>query len=112
MSSFLLAFFARGAAVLALALLINRRLRRTSAALRVTVLATALAAVLVLPVLAAVVPSWHLGGFATGAPPAISEPVQLPAGDGARMTAAASPGAGASAASASALHVPWAALAT
>jgi beta-lactamase regulating signal transducer with metallopeptidase domain len=66
---------ARGAIVLALALVATRLLRRAPASLRTTVLASALAAVLVLPVLEAVVPAWHAGAI----PVARAEVVEPPA---------------------------------
>jgi beta-lactamase regulating signal transducer with metallopeptidase domain len=66
---------ARGAIVLALALVATRLLRRAPASLRTTVLASALAAVLVLPILEAVVPAWHSGAI----PAARAEVVEPPA---------------------------------
>src|SRR3954468_5049780 len=54
---------ARGAVVLALALVATRLSRRAPASLRATVLGSALAAVLALPVLVAVVPAWHAGAI-------------------------------------------------
>jgi beta-lactamase regulating signal transducer with metallopeptidase domain len=99
----LLVFFARGAGMLALVLIVNRLLRRSSAALRVTVLGAALAAVLLLPALAAVIPAWRVGGIA----PTLIEAPQLPV---AEVSTVAAPGAAAATPVAEAGHVPWAAL--
>jgi len=52
--------FVRGGLVLAVALGAVRLLRSAPAALRASVLASALAAVLVLPVVVAIVPAWHV----------------------------------------------------
>jgi beta-lactamase regulating signal transducer with metallopeptidase domain len=74
---FTIMLFVRGALVLALALLACRLLRRAAASLRYVVLASALAAVLVLPVLTALVPAWHtaaLPAFATATPSAAETP--------------------------------------
>jgi len=54
---------ARGAIVLALALVATRLLRRAPASLRHTVLGSALAAVLALPIIEAIVPAWHAGAI-------------------------------------------------
>jgi len=62
MSALLL--FARGAVILAVALVAVRLLRRAPAALRYLVLAAALAATLVLPVIEHVLPTWHTGALA------------------------------------------------
>ncbi len=64
---------ARGAIVLALALVATRLLRRASASLRYTVLASALVAVLALPIIEALVPAWHAGAI-----PADTVEVALP----------------------------------
>src|SRR3569623_2543776 len=55
-----LELFVRGGLVLAVALGAVRLLRSAPAALRASVLASALAAVLVLPVVVAIVPAWHV----------------------------------------------------
>jgi beta-lactamase regulating signal transducer with metallopeptidase domain len=68
---------ARGAIVLALALVATRLLRRAPAALRGTVLGSALAAVLALPILEALVPAWHAGAIAAD-PVEVVEPPALP----------------------------------
>jgi beta-lactamase regulating signal transducer with metallopeptidase domain len=68
---------ARGAIVLALALVAMRLLRRAPASLRCTVLASALAAVLALPILEAVVPAWHAGAIPADAVEVV-EPAALP----------------------------------
>ncbi|HEY0192478.1 MAG TPA: penicillin-binding transpeptidase domain-containing protein [Kofleriaceae bacterium] len=98
----LIGWFVRGAAVLALAMLATRGLRRSSAALRAGVLAAALAAVLGLPVLAAVMPAWHVADA-----PSLIEPPYLPVAEGAPVTSAPAAVAG----PAVAWQVPWAALA-
>ncbi len=59
-----LLLFARGAAVLAFALIAVRLLRRSPATLRYLVLGAALTAVLVLPALETLVPTWHTGVLA------------------------------------------------
>src|SRR3954462_13731067 len=106
---------ARGAVVLALALVATRLLRRAPASLRATVLGSTLAAVLALPVLDVLVPVWHAGALPgdaieLAAPPAppIAE-VAVPAGgaagsEGRRASAAAGSEARGSVAS---LAVPW-----
>lgn len=66
--SFLLSWIARGAVVLAVALVASRLVRRAPAALRFMVVAAALAAVLALPMIGAVVPAWHTGAIAAQAP--------------------------------------------
>ncbi len=68
---------ARGAIVLALALGATRLLRRQPASLRFTLLASALAAVLALPILEALVPAWHAGAIAADTVE-IVEPPGLP----------------------------------
>ncbi|HEX3757721.1 MAG TPA: M56 family metallopeptidase, partial [Kofleriaceae bacterium] len=103
----LIVLFVRGAAVLALGVLAARLLRRASASLRFTVLGAALAAVLVLPVLAAIVPTWHAGGFAAAMPQRLAEPPRLPAVEQAVVGA---PGVHVTAAPADATHLPWSAL--
>ncbi len=67
---------ARGAIVLSLALVATRLLRRAPASLRHTVLASALAAVLALPIIEVLVPAWHAGAIPADtaevdAPPAL-----------------------------------------
>ncbi|HEX4420762.1 MAG TPA: penicillin-binding transpeptidase domain-containing protein [Kofleriaceae bacterium] len=109
MTASLIVWFARGAAVLALAVLATRLLRRASASLRVTVLGTALAGVLVLPALAALIPAWHIAGFAARPAPLLDEPPRLPVAEPA--VAAPAPSPLVAAAPAPAGHVPWAALA-
>ena len=61
MTASLVVLFARGAIVLAVALLAMRLMHRTSAALRHAVLASSLAATLALPAIALAVPTWHTG---------------------------------------------------
>ncbi|HMG21099.1 MAG TPA: penicillin-binding transpeptidase domain-containing protein [Kofleriaceae bacterium] len=73
---------ARGAIVLALALVATRLLRRAPASLRYTVLASALAAVLVLPIIAALVPAWHTGAIAADTVELV-EPPALPVAEAA-----------------------------
>lgn len=72
-----LLLFARGAVILAFALLAVRLLRRSPASLRYLVLATALTAVLVLPIVEGALPTWHTGAIA--AAPAIQ--AELPLAD-------------------------------
>jgi beta-lactamase regulating signal transducer with metallopeptidase domain len=74
MATFLILFFVRGAIVFALALLAARLLHRASASLRFAVLIAALAAVLVLPVLDAIVPTWHTGALAPESGAIVAEP--------------------------------------
>src|SRR6185312_8846880 len=78
MTMFLILFFARGAIVFAFALAAVRLLQRASASLRFAVLVSALAAVLVLPVLGALVPTWHTGALAPDAAGAIVSSPALP----------------------------------
>ena len=78
MTTFLILFFLRGAIVFALALLAARLLQRASAALRFVVLVSALAAVLVLPVLDAIVPSWHTGALAPDAAAVVADAAPAP----------------------------------
>lgn len=104
-------FLARGAAVLALALVVTRLLRRTSASLRGTALGAAFAAVLGLPVLAAVIPAWHVPGIAERAAAVGDEPAGLPVAEASAASAVLDGGGGAAAAPVAARHVPWAALA-
>jgi beta-lactamase regulating signal transducer with metallopeptidase domain len=107
----LIVFCARGAAVLALALLATRILRRTAAALRVTVLASALVALLVLPVLASVLPSWHVAGRAAHALFQLDQPPRLPVAEAATGAAPTTAGVASIAAPTPSARVPWAALA-
>ena len=104
----LLVLFARGAAVLAVAVLAARLLRPASASLRVTVLAAGFAAVLALPVLAALVPTWHAGGLGASPPELLVEPPRSPVVEAA--VAGAAPSLHATAAPAHATHPRWAAL--
>ena len=103
--------FVRAAAVLAAALLAVRLLRRAPASLRYLVLATALTAVLVLPVIEALVPTWHTGALAS-APAATFEAPALPIAEtgpaGAAVARAATTTLAAAPASA---PFPWTALA-
>lgn len=78
---------ARGALVLALALVATRLLRRAPAALRGTVLGAALAAALALPILAALVPAWHTGAIAAD-PVEVVEPPVLPVAEAAAPASA------------------------
>ncbi len=64
-----LLLFARGAIVLAFALLAVRLLRRSPATLRYLVLGTALFAVLALPLIEGAIPTWHTGAIATATAP-------------------------------------------
>jgi cell division protein FtsI (penicillin-binding protein 3) len=73
---------ARGAIVLALALAATRLLRRAPASLRYTVLASALATVLALPIIEALVPAWHAGAI-SGDTALVVEPPALPIADAA-----------------------------
>jgi beta-lactamase regulating signal transducer with metallopeptidase domain len=107
MTMSLIVLFARGAAVLALAVLAAHLLRHASASLRFTVLGAALAAVLMLPALAAIVPTWHAGGFAAAMPQQLTEPPGLPAVE---QAAAGAPGVHVTAAPAHTKHLPWGAL--
>src|SRR5579863_350926 len=77
----------RGAVVLALALAAVRLLRSYSASLRHALLAFALAAVIALPAIAALVPTWHTGAIANA--PAEVVPAQLPVAEPAPIGAAA-----------------------
>jgi beta-lactamase regulating signal transducer with metallopeptidase domain len=89
--------FARGAIVLALALLATRLLRRAPASLRHTLVAATFAALLALPAITAIVPAWHAGTIAD-APRSAIAPAALPAAEpGAAVTAPpvlAPPGSG------------------
>lgn len=73
---------ARGALVLVLALVATRLLRRASASLRYTVLASALTAVLALPILEALVPAWHAGALPADTVEVV-EPPALPVAEAA-----------------------------
>lgn len=73
---------ARGAIVLSLALGATRLLRRAPASLRATILASALAAVLALPILEALVPAWHAGAIPAD-PVEVVEPPALPVAEAA-----------------------------
>jgi hypothetical protein len=68
----LLMLFARGAVVLAFALIALRLLRRSSASLRYAVLATAVTGVLVLPAIELLLPTWHTGALPVAA---VSSPI-------------------------------------
>src|SRR4051794_19267181 len=107
MVTFMLMFFLRGPLVFALALAAARLLGRASASLRFAVLLAALAAVLVLPVLAALVPPWHTGALAAATANVVASPAMPVAEVGpAAMVAHATPAAQVTAAAA----VPWRAL--
>src|SRR3954470_5248180 len=95
---------ARGAVVLALALVATRLSRRAPASLRATVLGVALAAVLALPVLVALVPAWHAGAI-PGDAIEISEPPALPVAEAAVPASAAS--ASDARGPAASFAVPW-----
>ncbi|HSN28341.1 MAG TPA: penicillin-binding transpeptidase domain-containing protein, partial [Kofleriaceae bacterium] len=83
-------------------------LRRAPAALKASVLASALAAVRVMPALVAVVPAWHVESV--GAAPGLVAPAPaLPVAEAGSHAAVAHP-AVAGAASAPSWHVPWGAL--
>jgi cell division protein FtsI (penicillin-binding protein 3) len=108
-TSFLISMFVRGAVVLALALAAMRFLRNTSASLRHAVLALGLAAVIALPLLAAVGPTWHAPALAAAAPDiaVVNLPVPEPAATSpAGVAAAAAPFAPA----APARSIPWQAI--
>ena len=68
-----LLLFARGAVVLAFALVAVRLLRRSPATLRYLVLATALVAVLALPLIEGALPTWHTGAITATA---VTVPIQ------------------------------------
>jgi len=76
----LVLLFVRGALVLALALVAIRLARRSAASLRYTILAAAFAAVLALPVIGMLVPSWHTGAIAEPAYVKPATPVAEEAG--------------------------------
>jgi cell division protein FtsI (penicillin-binding protein 3) len=100
--------FARGAIVLALALLATRLLRRAPASLRCAVLASALAAVLALPAIEAFVPAWHAGAIPADAPEAV-EPPALPVAEA--TVPAIAPALGAGRPPAAPSPIPWRAIA-
>jgi beta-lactamase regulating signal transducer with metallopeptidase domain len=106
MTTFPVLLFVRGALVLALALVALRLLRRAPAALRHAVLVSALVAVLSLPALRALLPTWHTGAIAT--PSARVETPALPVPDRGGVPLASPPSA-MSAAPVEA-SVPWDAL--
>src|SRR5262245_39977491 len=99
--------FARGALVLALALFATRLARRAPAALRHTLLASALTAVLALPVLDVIVPTWHAGALAD-APRAVDVPPAMPIAE--PMATPAGPVPVAAPAHAARAAIPWAAI--
>lgn len=97
-----LLLFARGAVVLAFALVAVRLLRRSPATLRYLVLATALVAVLALPLIEGAMPTWHTGALASET---VAAPIQaeLPLPDLGGVPAAAAPVIAAPAD----VEVPW-----
>jgi beta-lactamase regulating signal transducer with metallopeptidase domain len=106
MTSFPILLFVRGAFVLALAVLATRLLRRAPASVRYAVLASALAAVLALPVIEMIVPTWHAGAIPADVA-AVATPPTLPIAEGA-VPAAESPSA--SVAPRTAWSIPWRAI--
>lgn len=112
MTAFPILLFVRAAAILAAALIAVRVLRRAPASLRYLVLATALAAVLVLPVIEALVPTWHTGALASETPAATLAPA-LPIAETGPIGAAVvhATTAETPAATAPAAPFPWRALA-
>jgi beta-lactamase regulating signal transducer with metallopeptidase domain len=86
----LLMLFARGAVVLAFALIALRLLRRSSASLRYAVLATAVTGVLVLPAIELLLPTWHTGALPVAA---VSSPItpELPVAETGGVAVAAEP---------------------
>jgi beta-lactamase regulating signal transducer with metallopeptidase domain len=98
---------ARGVLVLALALVATRLLRRAPASLRVTVLASALTAVLALPIIEALVPVWHAGAMPADTAQVV-EPPALPVAEAAApaIAHAASVARG----PAASFAIPWRAL--
>ena len=98
--------FVRGGLVLAVALGAMWMLRRSPAALRANVLAAALTAVVVLPVLVRIVPAWHVESLA--AAPQIVAEAPVAEGGGAAMVHHVTV---ASTLPATRWHVPWAMLA-
>jgi beta-lactamase regulating signal transducer with metallopeptidase domain len=108
MTASLVVLFARGAIVLAVALLAMRLLHRASAALRHAVLASSLAAALALPAIALVVPTWHTGAIANATMPATAEPIAAPF---AERSALAAPAVTTAATAAPRPAIPWRTLA-
>ena len=82
-----LMLFVRGAIVLAFALVAVRLLRGSSAAMRHAVLGAALTAVLVLPVIEVVVPTWHTGAIEAAVAPAIAPELPIAEVGGAPVAA-------------------------
>src|SRR5690348_5859886 len=103
--SFSLLWIARGAVVLAVALIAARLVRRAPASIRFTVLAAALAAVLVLPAIGALVPAWHTGAIAGAAPNV--EPPAVPIAETAVPAIATTYHRGAPPRPAAPSSVPW-----
>ena len=106
--SFLLWMLARAGVVLAIALVAVRALRRAPASLRHAILASALAAVIVLPAIAAVVPTWHAGAIGEAAEASESTPA-LPVAE--HAPAVSTPAATASAPASAPSSISWALLA-
>jgi beta-lactamase regulating signal transducer with metallopeptidase domain len=102
-TSFSIWMFGRGAIVLALGLLAARRLHRAPASLRHFVLASALAAVLALPAIEWIVPTWHAGTAANE--PGIAEPAALPIAE--RGAATIAPAPSESSRPAAPVSIPW-----
>jgi beta-lactamase regulating signal transducer with metallopeptidase domain len=100
--------FARGAIVLALALLAARLLRRAPASLRYAVLVSAVAAVLALPAIEVFVPAWHAGAIPADVPEVV-EPPALPVAEATVPAIAPAPSAGRPPAAPS--PIPWRAIA-
>jgi len=102
-----ISLIARGAIVLALALGATRLLRRAPASLRSTLLASALAAVLALPILEALVPAWHAGAIPAD-PVEVVEPPALPVAEAAVSASASA--AGVARGPVESFAVPWRAM--
>lgn len=98
--------FVRGALVLAIALLAVRCLRRAPAALRHAILGAATVAVLAMPLLAMLVPTWHTGTLAPDPVATIASPPALPVAEAA-IAAPAGATAVAPPAITAAHAVPW-----
>ncbi|MGE0551514.1 MAG: penicillin-binding transpeptidase domain-containing protein [Kofleriaceae bacterium] len=91
MDSLPILLIVRGAVVLALALLVVHLARRSAAALRHSILASALVATLALPAIQRLVPVWHTGAISLAGPPTAVEPVAIPIAETATFVGDASP---------------------
>lgn len=110
MTAFPILLFVRAAAVLAVALIAVSLLRRAPASLRYLVLATGLSAVLVLPVIEALVPAWHTGAIASVEPSVVEAPALPVAEAGPAATEIAKAVAAPAATTNAAAPFPWRAL--